>query len=187
MSDAPLLRPSQLARFWALHPITVHEWIRAGRLPAVRTPGNQFRLRAADVRAFCAREKLPVPDFVLARTRRVVVAGGNEALARTLKQALRATGATLDHFVDPVAALVASVVAPPAAIALDAKTPNLFAERATRALCDAPLDPKPSIVVFDVASAAKCALFAKAGATHAVTRARRADLRRLLVEIAGAA
>jgi excisionase family DNA binding protein len=54
-----LIRPSQLARFWELNARTLHIWIREGRLLAIRSPGNHFRLRVADVLAFCEREGLP--------------------------------------------------------------------------------------------------------------------------------
>ena len=43
-----LLRPSELARFWELHPKTVYHWIREGKLPAFRTPGAQYRVRTDD-------------------------------------------------------------------------------------------------------------------------------------------
>src|SRR5690606_19450022 len=40
----PLLRPSELARVWELHPKTVYAWIKEGKLPAIKTPGSQYRL-----------------------------------------------------------------------------------------------------------------------------------------------
>ena len=185
MSEPPLLRPSELARFWKLHPRTVQELIRTGRLVAVRTPGSHFRVRVADVHAFCEREKMPVPDFLVVHPRRVLVIGGNDALARSLKVALRGTGVQLE-LGEPVPGLVAAVFAPPTAIAIDAKTSGLFAERAVRALRETPIEPQPFIVVFDVPNAAKGVAFLKAGATRIVTRARRADLGGVLVELATA-
>ncbi len=186
MSDPPLLRPSELARFWELHPKTVQDFIRAGRLAAVRTPGNHFRVRVADVRAFCEREQMPLPDFLQRHARRVVVIGGTEALGRSLKAALRGTGVRLEQRDDPVRGIVAAVFDPPAVVALDAKTPGLFAERTIRALRDTPFAAQPRVVVFDVPSAAKCASFANVGADATVTRARRSDLADVIAELATA-
>ena len=84
-----LLKPSQLARFWELNPRTLHLWIREGRLPAIRSPGNHFRLRVADVRAFCEREGLPVPPFVSPPPRRVVVGAAAAPLRRALARSLK--------------------------------------------------------------------------------------------------
>ena len=54
-----LLRPSELARIWELHPKTVYLWIREGKLPALRTPGAQYRVRTDDARAYCEKNNLP--------------------------------------------------------------------------------------------------------------------------------
>ena len=54
----PLLRPSELARIWELHPKTVYLWIREGKLPAIKTPGAQYRIRAGDARAYCEKNSL---------------------------------------------------------------------------------------------------------------------------------
>ena len=183
-SELPLVRPSELARFWKLHPRTVQDFIRSGRLAAVRTPGNHFRVRVADVHAFCAREDMPVPESLVRRPRRLVVATANDTLARALKSALRGTKVKLEMVDDPVLAIVGGAFVPPTVIAFDAKTPMSFAARAARALRDTPLDPKPRVVVFDVPSAAKCESFLNAGATRTVTRARRSDLANVLVELA---
>jgi len=75
-----LLRPSELARHLSVHPKTVTEWIRSGRLLAIRTPGNQFRLSADDVRAFCEREGVPVPTFAAAASRSLVYVGSTAPL-----------------------------------------------------------------------------------------------------------
>src|SRR5262249_3918395 len=103
--QAQLVRPSQLARFWEIHPRTLHIWIKEGRLVAIRSPGNHFRLRVADVRAFCERERMPVPPFISPPQRRAVVAAASPALRRLLRRTLRANVA-LAAIADPYEALV---------------------------------------------------------------------------------
>ncbi len=44
----------EAARFCYVTSETIQNWIRAGRLPAQRTAGGQYRIRARDLRAFMA-------------------------------------------------------------------------------------------------------------------------------------
>ena len=162
----------------------MHEWIRAGRLASVRTPGNQYRLRAADVRRFCERAGLPVPEFVLARPPRVLVAGGTDAIVKAVRHALEARQATVDA-VDAYGALVAAVTDPPAVVAFDARAPKFSVERALAAIAAAKVARPARVVVFDVASAARCAAVAAMGAT-AIARARRAELPDAIAELLSA-
>src|SRR6516164_2464292 len=102
-----LLRLSQLARFWEKNPRTIQTWIRQGRLAAIRSPGNHFRVRVADVRAFCEREGMPVPPFVAPPLRRVVLAAASLPLRRAIARVLK-TGVALHPFADPYEALLAA-------------------------------------------------------------------------------
>ncbi|HEY6459566.1 MAG TPA: helix-turn-helix domain-containing protein, partial [Polyangiaceae bacterium] len=101
MAGQPLLRLSLLARFWEVNPRTIMTWIRAGRLAAIRSPGNHFRVRVADVRAFCEREGRPIPPFVAPPVRRVVTAG-------VAARAVRLPGLVVDAYDDPYDALLAA-------------------------------------------------------------------------------
>lgn len=48
-----LLRVRDVAERFGVHPNTVREWARAGKLPSRKTPGGQqFRFRSRDVDAF---------------------------------------------------------------------------------------------------------------------------------------
>ncbi len=48
-----LLKVGDVARRFRVHPSTVREWARTGKLPSRRTPGGgQFRFRRRDVEAF---------------------------------------------------------------------------------------------------------------------------------------
>src|SRR5919107_1831071 len=71
-SAMALLRPSELARMWELHPKTVYLWIREGKLPAIKTPGAQYRVRTDDARAYCEKNGLPMPRAIASHAPDVV-------------------------------------------------------------------------------------------------------------------
>src|SRR5947207_1817196 len=85
-----LLRPSELARVWELHPKTVYLLIRDGRLPAIKTPGAQYRVRTDDARAYCEKNNLPMPRGVAGP--RIAIIGRPGATQRSLARACRARG-----------------------------------------------------------------------------------------------
>lgn len=41
---AGLLRPAEVARMFRVDPATVARWVKAGKLPAFRTPGGHLRI-----------------------------------------------------------------------------------------------------------------------------------------------
>jgi excisionase family DNA binding protein len=175
-----LLKPSQLARFWELNARTLHVWIRDGRLPAIRSPGNHFRLRVADVRAFCEREGLPVPPFVAPPLRRVVLAAASLPLRRAIARVLK-TGVALHPFADPYEALLAAVTERTEVFAMDAK-PGAGAHAsfdtlaALRAFKGTPATAETVVVAFNVPTRAQAAALEKAGATRTLLEAKTADL-----------
>lgn len=178
------MRPSQLARFWGLHPRTLTTWIREGRLAATRSPGAQYRVRVADVRALCEREELPFPPFLLPQARTAIVVGAAEAERRALRRALKAD-AVVTAFDDPFAGLFAAVRTPPSLLALSAGAKQIDAEAAVRGLRSIePLAETP-IVAFDAASAARCTSLERAGASAALLRSRRAELPRTVARLLG--
>jgi excisionase family DNA binding protein len=54
MSTNPdrLLTPGEVAAIFRVDPKTVTRWAKAGRIPAVRTPGGHARFRESVIRAF---------------------------------------------------------------------------------------------------------------------------------------
>lgn len=52
----PLLRRSEVARMFRVHPSTVTGWARAGKLTAVWTPGGHRRFLESEVHAALAAE-----------------------------------------------------------------------------------------------------------------------------------
>jgi excisionase family DNA binding protein len=173
-----LLRLSQLARFWEKNPRTIQTWIRQGRLAAVRSPGNHFRVRVADVRAFCEREGMPVPPFVAPPPRRVVTA---TPLPRTVKLA----GIVLEVLATPYDALVAAASAPTAALVLPAGDPRFDALAAVAALRRAAPTSHVPIVVVGATTPQRATALQRAGATRVLRRARGEDLAVSLRELLG--
>ena len=169
-----LLRASQLARFWNLNPRTLHVWIREGRLPAIRSPGNHFRLRVADVRAFCEREGLPVPPFVSPPSRRVVVAAAPLPLRRALARAIK-TAAVIHPFADRYEALVAAAAERTDVFATSAQD-GFDAAAAVRALACTPATSHVIVVAFNVPTPARALGLEKAGARRAILEAKTGEL-----------
>ena len=184
VSGPPLVRPSQLARFWELHPQTVHTWIVQGRLPAIRSPGNHFRVRAAEVKAFCERESLPVPPFVAPTLPRVIVAAAPAAIRRAVARALRPS-ATVDVLDDPYAAIVAAVSGPTAVLAMGASAGRFDVTAAVRALKGERATEGIAIVVFGVTARPLGAALDRAGADRHVLLAHAAALPDVLRELLG--
>jgi hypothetical protein len=109
-------------------------WIHRGRLVGVRSPGNHFRVRVADVLTFCARERLPVPPFVLPPRKRVVIGGGRASVRRAAARALEGVGLSVDVYDDPYDALVAAASSPTELVALGIAGRRFDAESAAAAL-----------------------------------------------------
>jgi excisionase family DNA binding protein len=179
-----LLRLSELARFWELHPRTIQAWIQKGRLVAIRSPGNHFRLRFSDVRAFCEREGMPVPPLLVAPTKRTILAAPEGPVVRAVTRALKGS-VTLDAFRDPYEAVVATANGKTDLLALSAALPRFDVAAATRALKQATATSALAVVVFDVTTRAQAASFESAGACRTFTRAREQELPRTLRDLLG--
>jgi excisionase family DNA binding protein len=184
LSTPSLVRLSELARFWKLHPRTLQAWIHQGRLVAIRSPGNHFRLRIADVRAFCEREGMAVPPFIATPTKRAVLATASDPLVRSVARALKGN-VTLDAFLDPYAAVVAVADRPTDLFAVSAAFPRFDAAAATRALKANPDASALVVVAFDVTSRAQATALESAGACRTFTRVREQDLPQAMRELLG--
>ncbi len=63
-----LLRVRDVAERFGVHPSTVREWARTGKLPSRKTPGGQqFRFRSRDVDAFEPPPEQPENESELVR------------------------------------------------------------------------------------------------------------------------
>jgi excisionase family DNA binding protein len=181
---ASLVRLSQLARFWGKNARTIQTWIRQGRLAAIRSPGNHFRVRVADVRAFCERERMPVPPFVSPPPRRVIAAGLSDTAQRAMVRALRGPGLALETYDSPYDALVAAA-RETALLALPARCRGFDPTSAIAAMrrCDA--TGRATIVAFGAVNRAQAAALEEAGATHVLTRGQEGHLPRVIRQLLG--
>ena len=179
----PLLRPSELARIWELHPKTVYLWIREGKLPAIKTPGAQYRIRAGDARAYCEKNGLPMPRVIASPAGSVVVLGKPSVSQRALAKACKARGTGVVSWPSVLEGLLAIAVEPPDVVAIDAEIADVKVTDAVRALRKTARTAKVPLVVYDVAPRAGTTTLTKLGASSIVTRGKTDDVIRAVVEL----
>lgn len=181
-----LLRPSELARVWELHPKTVVLWIREGRLPAIKTPGAQYRVREGDVRAYCEKNGLPLPKE-LARPAtsagRVAVIGRPSAAFRALSRACKASGAVLETWPSALEGLLAIASDVPAVLAIDARSCDVAIGDALRALRRTAATADVPVVVYD--ATARPASLVRLGATSVFARGDDDAAAQTVIDLAG--
>lgn len=176
MSTTTLLRLSQLARFWELNPRTIMGWIRQGRLLAIRSPGNHFRVRAADVRDFCEREGRALPPFAALPVKRLLTAA-------PLPRGLKLPGAVVEVHEGPYEALVTAGAGGASLLVLPASSRGFDAVAALAALRRAAPTASLPVLVVGVATQSRADTLQRAGATRTLARSRGADLPRVLREL----
>lgn len=163
-----LLRPSELARVWELHPRTVYLLIREGRLPAIKTPGAQYRVRSDDARAYCEKNGLPMPRGVSKPAGTLLVVGKATPAQRAIVRAFKSRGADVTTFTSALEGLLAAASDPPDVLVMDATGADVALADAVRALRKAPQTSKIPLVVFNAAP--RAVTFAKQGSTFVVPR-----------------
>lgn len=144
-----LLRPSELARLWELHPKTVYLWIREGKLPAIKTPGAQYRVRSDDARAYCQKNNLPMPRSLASPAGTVAAVGKASPTMRALAKACKARGTTFVSWPTALEGLLAVAVETPDVLVLDAKLEDVKISHALRALKKTSKTASLPVVVFD--------------------------------------
>ncbi|MCA9585286.1 MAG: hypothetical protein KC657_08005 [Myxococcales bacterium] len=143
-----LVRPSELARAWQMNVKTVLGLVKDGRLSAIRTPGAQYRLREADVRAYCDLHGLPLPPTLAARERRVVLVTKPGPVARAVTRALEGDGVRVrvaPTLLDGVATAAAERVG---IVVIDARVDDVPIAAAVRALRTADALRTTRVLVF---------------------------------------
>lgn len=176
-----LLRPSELARLWELHPKTVYLWIREGKLPAIKTPGAQYRVRSDDARAYCERNGLPMPRALASPAGTVAVIGKPGPSQRSLARACKARGTSVVVWSSVLDGLLAIAGEPPDAVAIDAECTDVKVLDLVRALKKSPKTAGVPILVYD--AAARAGMLMKAGASQVVGRGKPEDTARAIVEV----
>jgi excisionase family DNA binding protein len=176
-----LLRPSQLARIWELHPKTVYLWIREGKLPAIKTPGAQYRVRSDDARAYGQKAGLPLPRALASPAGIVAAIGKPSASLRALAKACKARGATFVTWPQALEGLLAVAGETPDVIAIDARLDDVKVADALRALRRTAKTANLPVVVYDAAP--KSSALVKLGASSVVTRGKSDDAARVIVDL----
>ena len=143
-----LLRPSELARMWELHPKTVYAWIREGKLPAIKTPGAQYRVRSDDARAYCEKTGLPMPRAIASPGGTVAAIGKPSPALRALAKACKARGTALVTWPSALEGLLAVAGEAPDVLVIDAKCDDVKLADALRALRRTSKTAKIPVVVY---------------------------------------
>jgi excisionase family DNA binding protein len=178
-----LLRPSELARLWELHPKTVYLWIREGKLPAFRTPGAQYRVRTDDARAYCEKNNLPpLPRAVTSPGGTVAAIGKPGASMRALAKACKARGTSFVAFASVLEGLLGVATEAPDVLAIDARCEDAKLADVVRALRRTEKMQNVAVVVYD-AEATKQSALAKLGVTTVVTRGKSEDAAQAVVDL----
>jgi len=179
-----LLRPSELARIWELHPKTVYLWIREGKLPALRTPGAQYRVRTDDARAYCEKNNLPpLPRNMTSPGGTVAAIGKPGASLRALAKACKARGTSFVAWASVLEGLLAVAgEAPPDVLAIDARCDEAKVADVVRALRRTEKTANVAVVVYD-AEANKSSSLAKLGVTSIVPRGKSEEAAQAVVEL----
>lgn len=144
-----LLRPSELARLWELHPKTVYLWIREGKLPAIKTPGAQYRVRSDDARAYCEKNNLPMPRLLANPGGTVAAIGKPSPALRALARACKARGTTFLTWPTALEGLLAVAGEAPDVLVIDAKCEEVKVASALRALKKTSTTASLPVVVLD--------------------------------------
>jgi excisionase family DNA binding protein len=178
-----LLRPSELARIWELHPKTVYLWIREGKLPAIKTPGAQYRVRTDDARAYCEKNGLPMPRAIASPAGSVAVLGKPSASQRALVKACKARGTTVVAWPNALEGLLAIVSDAPDVVAIDAECTEVKLTDAIRALRKTARTTSVTIIVYDAAPRGGTTALTKLGASSIIPRGKTDDAVRALVDL----
>jgi excisionase family DNA binding protein len=87
-----ILTTSEVAKLLGLHPNTLKNWVRDGRLPSYRTLGGHYRIRVCDLLTVLHDKNIPIPAELEKFKKEVYVAACSEDLRNALVRDL----ATLD-------------------------------------------------------------------------------------------
>jgi excisionase family DNA binding protein len=178
-----LLRPSELARHWELHPKTVYLWIREGKLPAFRTPGAQYRVRTDDARVYSEKNNLPpLPRAITSPGGTVAAIGKPGASLRALAKACKARGTSFVAFASVLEGLLGVAGETPDVLAIDARCDEVKLADVMRALRRTEKMANVAVVVYD-ADATKSSALAKLGVTSIVPRGKSEEAAQAVVDL----
>jgi len=178
-----LLRPSELARIWELHPKTVYLWIREGKLPAIKTPGAQYRVRSDDARVYCEKHGLQMPRAIASPAGSVVVLGKPGAVQRALAKACKARGTALMTWPSALEGLLAIASDAPDVVAIAAECGDVKLSDAIRALRKTARTANVPVVVYDATPRTLAVALSKLGARSVIGRGKSDEAVKAVVDL----
>jgi excisionase family DNA binding protein len=91
MSSKPVFTTFEAARLCHVSPLSIINWVNAGRLPAFRTPGGHRRIRREDLITFMRDNGLPLPEELSqgAGRRKVLIVDDEPAILKLLSEQLK--------------------------------------------------------------------------------------------------
>jgi excisionase family DNA binding protein len=94
MRDKPVFTTFEAAKLCHVSPLSIINWVNAGRLPAFRTPGGHRRIRREDLVRFMRDNAIPLPEELCdgSGRRRVLVVDDEVSIREVIAEYL--TGRT---------------------------------------------------------------------------------------------
>ncbi|MCC7538882.1 MAG: response regulator [Deltaproteobacteria bacterium] len=136
-----------MARFCGVTPQAVRLWVSGGLLKAVRTAGDHYRIRRADLEDFMRSRGIKVPEEVAAEKPVVVLIDDDAEISKNLKRTLAKIGFDLVTYTSAYEALLALPVKVPVIVLFDLSMPGIDGLAALRALKANPTTATIPIVV----------------------------------------
>ena len=90
MSGKPVFTTFEAAKLCHVSPLSIINWVNAGRLAAFRTPGGHRRIRREDLILFMRDNGMPLPDELKAGSgrRRVLIVDDERSICEVLAEHL---------------------------------------------------------------------------------------------------
>ena len=93
MKGKRALSTGEVAKYCGVSPVSVFNWIRAGKIKAYSTPGGQYRVPREEFLAFLRSYKMPIPpEFEEARGKRILVVDDEPSIVSLVVRALSQEG-----------------------------------------------------------------------------------------------
>lgn len=138
MKDKPVFTTFEAAKLCHVSPLSIINWVNAGRLPAFRTPGGHRRIRREDLVRFMRDGGIPLPDSLkqVAGRRKVLIVDDESPVREVLAEHLRSRTSAYEILTASdgfeAGRLVAS--ARPEVVLLDLRMPGMDGFQVCRAI-----------------------------------------------------